>query len=73
MTEDHELQRRRRRLARGGRCTGLQLAEGGLAAAIEYWEGQMERTEFAVLIDLHARFVEAKRRRTAAWLPMMSA
>ena len=43
------------------RVTGLQAAQVGLAALLEGWRSQFSAREFAVLIDLLARRLEAER------------
>jgi hypothetical protein len=46
------------------RTTGLQVAHAGLLAALERWRDQLTPREYAVLIELFLRYLEAERKRT---------
>jgi hypothetical protein len=45
------------------RVTGLQASHLGVIAALEAWRNQFSPREWAVLVDLLARWLEAERHR----------
>jgi hypothetical protein len=47
------------------RTTGLQVAHGGLVALLRQWQGQLSPREYAVLVDLVARYLAVERERNA--------
>jgi hypothetical protein len=48
------------------RVSGLQAAQVGVVSMIEAWRQQFGPREFAVLVDLLARWLERECRRTGA-------
>jgi len=46
--------------------TGLQAAQLGLVRQLKAWRGQFGPREYATLLDLLVRWLEAERLRTAA-------